>query len=54
VVAFAPVEVHPVLVVVQCVSCDVPFVGFTPVVDTEFWSTLPPPLDCVEVVLLFT
>jgi len=54
VVAFTPVDVQPVLVVLQWVSWNVPLVGFTPVVETEFWSTLPPPLDCVEVVLFFT
>src|SRR5206468_2482194 len=55
VVAFAPVEVHPLLVSVQLVSCDVAFVGLTPFVDAEFWLALPPPapLDSVEAVSVF-
>src|SRR5207253_1299559 len=45
VVAFAPVEVHPVLVTVQWVSWAVAFVGLTPVVEGEFCEALPPPFD---------
>jgi len=47
VVAFAPLEVQPLAVVVQFVSFAVAVVGFTPVVVAEFCAALPPPDPCV-------